>query len=126
MEKVSLGINLKDLLKRRAKDRLHNFLLSDGEIRGAVVHSTHMVNEIRANFGLGILETFILGESYTAMALLSSNLRKNDRMAMKIECSGEIKEINVEANAQGEVRGYLKIPALRLILHLKILIYHLF
>ena len=51
------GKTLKDQLKAGAKDRLHNFLLADGAIRGVIMQGTRMVNEMRANHELGILET---------------------------------------------------------------------
>lgn len=98
----------KDRLKARAKDRLYNFILEDGLIRGAIVHGTFMIKEMRHNHGLGILETLALGHAYLAAALLAANLKDRDRMALKIECEGPVKGISVEATYSGEVRGYLK------------------
>jgi molecular chaperone Hsp33 len=109
MDKKNIkNVDLKTLLKQRAKNRLHRFLLSNGEVRGVMVHATLMVNEMRDNFELGVLETYVLGQAYIAAALLSANLQKNDRMGLSIECSGPIKGLNVEATASGEVRGFLK------------------
>jgi len=69
---------------------------------------TRMVNEMRANFELGILETLALGHAYLACGLLSSMLKGNDRISMTIDCDGPIIGLVVETNAFGEVRGYLK------------------
>lgn len=102
--------DLKDQLRASAKDRLHHFMLSDGMVRGAVVHCTRMVNELRANHELGAIETLILGQAYIAAALLTANLKSRDRISIHIECSGPIKGFDVESNAFGEVRGYLKNP----------------
>ena len=102
------GKTLKDQLKAGAKDRLHNFLLADGAIRGVIMQGTRMVNEMRANHELGILETLVLGRAYLGAGLMSADLKSIDRISLKIDCSGPIRGLVVEANAFGEVRGYLK------------------
>ena len=101
--------DLKEQFKASAKDRVYKFIMADKMIRGAIVHSTRMVNEMRANHDLGPLETLILGQGYIAAGLLCSTLKdKNDRVSMNIQCSGPIKGLDVESNMFGEVRGYLK------------------
>jgi molecular chaperone Hsp33 len=109
MEKKKLsGTPLKEQYRARARDRLHNFLLAGGAVRGAILNGTCMMNEMRANHELGILETLVLGRAYLGIALMAAGLKGNDRIAMQITCSGPIKGLSVEANAYGEVRGYLK------------------
>ncbi len=103
-----LGESVKDGLKAKAKDRIYNFLLADGVVRGAFIQGTRMVNEMRANFELGILETLALGHAYLGCCLMSSNLKGNDRISMEIVCSGPLKGLYVETNTYGEVRGHLK------------------
>jgi molecular chaperone Hsp33 len=77
-------------------------------IRAVAVNGTRMVNEMRWNHELGILETLALGHAYLGAALMSANLKGNDRLSIAVECSGPIKGLSVEANAFGEVRGYLQ------------------
>lgn len=102
--------DVKEQFKASAKDRIFRFIMADQMIRGAVVHSTRMVNEMRANHDLGPLETLVLGQAYIAASLLCSGLKgKNDRVSMNIQCSGPIKGLDVESNVFGEVRGYLKV-----------------
>lgn len=109
MEKKKIfGDTLKEQLRASTRDRLHNFVMADHTIRGVVVNGTRMVNEMRWNHELGILETLVLGHAYLAAALLCANLKGNDRLALSVECSGPIKGFTVETNAFGEVRGYLK------------------
>jgi molecular chaperone Hsp33 len=112
MEKKDIpGEDLKERLRAAAKDRLHRFFLSDGHIRGALVHATRLVKEMRANHQLGLLETLILGHAYMGGLLMASSLKGKDRVALKIDCSGPVGGLVVEANAYGEVRGYLrKVP----------------
>lgn len=102
------GNSLKEQLQASRKDRMYNFMLADGTLRGCVVNGTRMINEMRWNHELGILETLVLGHAYLGAALMSSSLKGNDRLGLEIECSGPIKGLSVEANAFGEVRGYLK------------------
>jgi len=102
--------DVKEQFKASAKDRIFRFIMADQMIRGAVVHSTRMVNEMRANHDLGPLETLVLGQAYIAASLLCSGLKgKNDRVSVNIQCSGPIKGLDVESNVFGEVRGYLKV-----------------
>jgi molecular chaperone Hsp33 len=108
IKKKVFGNTLKAQLTAGAKDRLYRFLLADGTIRGALVNGTRMVNEMRWNHELGILETLVLGRAYLGCGLMSANLKGNDRVSLQIECSGPIKGLSVEANAFNEVRGYLK------------------
>jgi len=108
IKKKAYGRTLKDQLKAGAKDRLFNFLLADGAIRGVILHGTRMVNEMRANHELGMLETLVLGRAYLGIGLMSADLKGVDRISLKIDCSGPIKGLFVEANAFGEVKGYLK------------------
>ena len=101
--------DVREQFRASAKDRLYRFMLADRTIKGAIVHTTRMVNEMRANHELGPLETLVLGQAYIAAGLLGSGFKdKNDRVSMNIRCSGPIKGLDVESNAYGEVRGYLK------------------
>jgi len=109
MQKVKpYGETLRDQLVASAKDRLHKFLLADGAIRGVILNGTRMVNEMRANHALGILETLVLGRAYLGAALMAADLKSDDRISIRFDCSGPIKGLVVEANAFGEVRGFLK------------------
>ncbi len=101
--------DVKAQFKASAKDRVFRFMMADQMIRGAIVHATRMVNEMRANHDLGPMETLVLGQGYIAASLLCSGLKdKNDKISMNIQCSGPVKGLDVESNVFGEVRGYLK------------------
>ncbi|MBF0210173.1 MAG: Hsp33 family molecular chaperone HslO [Desulfamplus sp.] len=101
---------LKTELKASSKDRLYRFILSDGMVRGAIVKTTSMVNQMSANHNLGEIETLVLGQGYIAASLLTANLKSSDRISLNIDCSGVIKGLDVDSNAFGEIRGYLKNP----------------
>lgn len=90
-------------------DGCTRFLLGDKSVRGVLVRGTGLVNEMRVRHGLGVLETLVLGHACLAVALLATTLKgENDRLALRIECSGPIKGLVTEANAAGAVRGYLR------------------
>ncbi len=87
-------------------DRREVFLLGDS-LRLSAVSATRLVNEMRANHKTGLVETYILAQGYIAGALLSSEVKGNDRIQLSIECGGPVKGMTVEAWACGAVRGYL-------------------
>jgi molecular chaperone Hsp33 len=101
------GDTLKDQLVASRRDRLYSYIMAGETIRCTVVHGTRMVNEMRWNHEMGILETLVLGHAYLAAALMFAGLKGGDRIGLRVECSGPIKGLSVEANAFGEVRGYL-------------------
>ena len=112
IKKKLYGDTLKEQLIAGARDRLFAFSLSDGQVRGSIVQGTRLVNEMRANHGLDILQTMVLGRVYLAALLMAASLKGNDRLSIQIECSGPIRGVSVEANAYGDVRGYLKSASL--------------
>jgi len=107
-KKKIYGHTLKDQLIASARDRLHNFILADGSIRGVIVNGTRMINEMRANHELGIIETLVLGRAYLGVCLMAADLKSQDLITLRIDCSGPIMGLVAEATAYGEVRGYLK------------------
>ena len=95
-------------LRSVASDGISIFLLERGNLRGALLHGSYLVNQMRANHGLGVLETLVLGHAYIAVGLLTSQLKGNDRISLNISCMGPVKGFSVESSASGEIRGYLK------------------
>jgi len=83
------------------------FTLGGGRLRGTILAGTRMVNEMRANHGLGSLETLILGKAYLCAGLLSATLKGADRLAIRADGSGPAEGFAVEASADGSVRGRL-------------------
>ena len=51
------------------QDHLHTFLMAGDTIRGAMLNGSRMVNEMRWNHELGILETLVLGHAYLGACL---------------------------------------------------------
>lgn len=95
-------------LNEIAADGMDIFLVSDANYRGAVLHGTRMVNQMRANHQLGILETLMLGHAYIAAGLMTSMVKGNDRIVLAVDCDGPVRGIIAESNARGGIRGYLR------------------
>jgi len=98
---------INDHLEKIEADRIDVFLLNNSTIRGAMLHGTKMINQMRVNHNLGILETLTLGQSYIGAGLMTSMIKGNDKISFAIECGGPIKGLSVEASASGNIRGYL-------------------
>lgn len=71
-----------------------------GEIRGALLHGSRLVNRMRANHGLGLIETFVLGQASIASALLASTLKGEDRLGIRLDCEGPVQGWSVEASSR--------------------------
>lgn len=99
---------LAEHLSKIAEDGRQVMLLADGQIRLIGLGGTTMVNQMRANHNLGILETLVLGQAYIAAGLMASSVKGNDRIQLTVDCGGPIGGIYVESWACGAVRGYLK------------------
>ena len=89
-------------------DRLHTFLMAGDSVRGAVLNGSRMVRRMRRKHELGILETLILGHAYLGACLMSASLKGKDHLRLQVDCSGPVKGLVVEADAAGQVRGFLK------------------
>lgn len=99
---------LVDHLDRIADDGMEVFVLADGSYRGALLHGTRLINQMRANHGLGILETLMLGHGYIGVGLLTSLVKGKDRIMLALECDGPVGGLSVDSSASGHIRGYLK------------------
>ena len=102
------GSTLREQLEDNSRARMFHFLLMGGAARGAILRGEKVVREMRENHGLGILETLVLGHAYMGALLMSSNLKGSERVSLGIRCQGPVRGLSVEANAFGEVRGFLK------------------
>ena len=89
------------------KDEMTMFILADGAFRGAFFNGTRLVNQMRANHNLGILETMILGQAMLCGALLIPTMKGREHMTFRYDTDGPAAGFSVEADSSGYVRGYL-------------------
>ena len=88
-------------------DGISVFTLGGGRVRGALLHGSRLVNQMRANHRLGPLETMVLGQACLGAALLGSTLKEGDRIVLRVEGDGPAEGFSVEASSSGSVRGRL-------------------
>jgi molecular chaperone Hsp33 len=98
---------LKARLEALPPDGVTVFTLGGGRVRGALLHGSAMVNQMRANHALGDLETMVLGQACLGAALMGSTLKEGDRIVLRVEGDGPAEGFSVEAWAEGRVRGRL-------------------
>ncbi|MDR1894436.1 MAG: Hsp33 family molecular chaperone HslO [Spirochaetales bacterium] len=108
MEKKEIpDAELREFLKTLAPDGLFPFILNQARYRGVFLSGAALVNQMRANHGLGPLETLALGQACLAAGLLSSLLKEAGKYSLTVECGGPIQGYTAEADNQGHIRGRL-------------------
>lgn len=108
MNKPRLPLTDKEYLIARGSDRLTRFIADGGRIRGAYVQANLVVREMAASHALGVFETYVLGQAYVAALLMASSFKEDERMNLSVKSDGPAGGFSVDANAFGEVRGYLQ------------------
>lgn len=81
-----------------------------GQVRAFAVCSTDVVREIQQRLDTWPTASAALGRSISAGAMMGAMLKGDDRLTLQIIGDGELGQIVVDANAVGEVRGYVKSP----------------
>lgn len=96
--------------KVEASDTLVRGTAADGNIRCMAVVTTHLVAEAAQRHQTSPTVTAALGRTLTGTLLLGASLKEFDRLTVQIVSDGPIGGITAEANATGEVRGYVRNP----------------
>ena len=107
------NIELLEKLKGVEDDGMTVFVAGDGMFRGAIYNGTRMVNQMRAQHNLGILETLVLGQAELCAALMIQTMKGRERVTFRYDTDGPAAGFSVEADSSGFVRGYIfqdKIP----------------
>jgi len=92
------------------KDRIIKGITTDGNFKISVVKTTEVVKEAAGRHELSLLAKVILGKAMTATMLLASELKKEERIQLRMDGNGPLRSIVAEANSLGEVRGYVGNP----------------
>lgn len=98
---------LQEHLNSIEEDKLRIFTMANGRIRGALFHGTRFVNQLREQHSLGILETYILGQSSLCAALTIPMMKDMEHNSIRFEGKGLAEGYSVEADSTGYVRGFL-------------------
>ena len=114
MDKISLEPETTRHLESIARDGMDIFLLEDAQVRACILNASLLVNELRANHQLGILESLALSHAAMGAVLCTNQMKSGDRCLLSLDCEGPLKGFAVESSAEGQVRGYLKVDHLEL------------
>ncbi len=82
----------------------------DGQIRAFAADTREIVEYARERHGLTPTTTAAFGRALTAGAMMGVMLKDQQRVSIQIKGNGPIGQIVVDANALGEVRGYVDEP----------------
>lgn len=96
------------------QDRLIRGTAMDGRVRAFAVRTTQLVEELRRRHDTYPTATAALGRTLTAGAIMGSMLKGKERLTIQVKGNGPIGQIIVDANAVGEVRGYVTEPHVHL------------
>jgi len=85
-----------------------------GKIRVFAVRTTDLVEELRRRHNTYPTATAALGRTATAGAIMGAMLKGQEKLTIQVKGDGPVGQIVVDANADGEVRGYVDHPDIHL------------
>ncbi|OMF25292.1 Hsp33 family molecular chaperone [Paenibacillus sp. FSL H8-0548] len=85
-----------------------------GKIRVFAARTTQLVEELRQRHGTFPTATAALGRTLTAGAIMGAMLKGQEKLTIQVKGDGPLGQIVVDANADGEVRGYVENPEVHL------------
>lgn len=95
-------------------DYLVRIITENGSIRALACITTTLTNEACRRQGCWPTAAVALGRALTAGALMGALLKTDQRVALSFEGNGPLKKILVEADANGALRGYVRVPAVHM------------
>ena len=91
-------------------DYLVKALAYEGTIRAYAIRSTETVAEVQRRHAMWPTATAALGRAMSASVMMGAMMKGEDKLTIKIEGNGPIGAMIIDANAHGEVRGYVTHP----------------
>ncbi|MBI5656262.1 MAG: Hsp33 family molecular chaperone HslO [Geobacter sp.] len=95
-------------------DYLVRIITENGSVRALACVTTALVNEACRRHGTWPTATVALGRALTGGTLMGALLKTGQRVALSFEGNGPLKKILVEADANGAVRGSVRVPAVHM------------
>ncbi|WP_438348290.1 Hsp33 family molecular chaperone HslO [Paenibacillus sp. FA6] len=96
------------------KDRLIRGTAMNGHVRAFVVRTTKLVEELRQRHDTWPTATAAMGRTLSAAAMMGAMLKGKEKINVQIKGDGPIGQIHAEANAVGDIRGYVTHPHVHL------------
>ncbi len=91
-------------------DYLIKALAFDGQVRAYAAKTTDTVGEAQRRHYTWPTASAALGRSMTASVMMGAMMKGEEKLTIRISGGGPIGTILVDANAKGEVRGYVSKP----------------
>ncbi|HSJ37655.1 MAG TPA: Hsp33 family molecular chaperone HslO [Planococcus sp. (in: firmicutes)] len=91
-------------------DYLVKALAFDGQVRAYAARTTETVSEAQRRHYTWPTASAALGRSMTASVMMGAMMKGEEKLTIRINGGGPIGNILVDANAKGEVRGYVSKP----------------
>ncbi|WP_172199215.1 Hsp33 family molecular chaperone HslO [Saccharibacillus qingshengii] len=85
-----------------------------GKVRAFAVRSTNLVEELRRRHDTFPTATAALGRTLTTAAMMGAMLKGEEKLTIQVKGNGPLGQIVADANARGEVRGYVDHPHVHL------------
>lgn len=96
----------------------HNYLIRatalGGKVRAFAANTTGILEELRSRHQTSPVATAALGRTLTAGAMMGAMLKGEEKLTIQIKGDGPIGQVVVDANANGDLRGYVDDPAVEL------------
>lgn len=102
------------MMGEHQKDVLVRGTAWGGQIRLFAARTTLLVEELRRRHDTYPTATAALGRTLTAGAMMGAMLKGQEKLTIQVKGDGPIGQIVVDANADGEVRGYVDQPHVHL------------
>ncbi|OPA73165.1 Hsp33 family molecular chaperone [Paenibacillus selenitireducens] len=100
--------------EQQQKDYLIRGTAFGGKVRAFAVRTTQLVDELRRRHNTYPTATAALGRTVTAAAMMGAMLKGEEKLTVQVKGDGPLGQIVVDANAHGEVRGYVTNPDVHL------------
>lgn len=101
-------------MEQKLKDVLVRGTAWGGKIRVFAARTTVLVKELRQRHDTYPTATAALGRTLTAGVIMGAMLKGNEKLNIQVKGDGPLGRIVVDANADGEVRGYVDNPHVHL------------
>lgn len=91
-------------------DIMVRVLAKEAGVRGLACVTTDLTQEVAQRHAAYPVAAAALGYGLTAGVLLGGLLKVQERVALKVEGTGRLRKMVIEADAYGRVRGYIAAP----------------
>lgn len=86
----------------------------EGRVRAIAVRTTSITEELRKRHGTTPTATAALGRTAAAGLMIGAMMKGEEKLTIQVKGGGPIGQIVVDANAHGDVRGYVDNPTVDL------------